>query len=61
DEEAAANVLAKAAKLQGLMEKDAPYIDPRLFQAMPNLIFTDDLDAIQINRAIEDGESEVVD
>ncbi|MFC5413135.1 hypothetical protein ACFPMF_27690 [Larkinella bovis] len=59
--EAAANVLAKAAKLQGMTEKEGQQIDPRLFMPKPNLIFTDDLAAVEISRQIEDAEHDVVD
>ncbi|GAB3911526.1 hypothetical protein GCM10028803_53190 [Larkinella knui] len=59
--EAAANVLAKAAKLQGMTEKEGQQIDPRLFMPKPNLIFTDDLQAVEITRHIEDAEHDVVD
>lgn len=60
--EEAANVLLKAAKLQGMTEKESAQIDPRLFLPKPNLIFTDDLAALEIlKRDIEDGDAEVVD
>lgn len=60
--EEAANVLMKAAKLQGLDQKEGVYIDPRLFLPKPNLIFTDDLAALEITKnEIEDGEGEVID
>ncbi len=59
--EAATNMLAKAAKLQGMTEKEGQQIDPRLFMPKPNLIFTDDLSAVEITRQIEDAEHDVVD
>ncbi|MGM9509530.1 hypothetical protein ACS5NO_17475 [Larkinella sp. GY13] len=60
--EAAANVLLKAGKLQGMTEKEGLHLDPRLFLPKPNLIFTDDLTALEIlKNDVEDGEAEVVD
>ncbi|UHG93341.1 hypothetical protein [Spirosoma oryzicola] len=59
--EAAANVLQKAAKMQGLLEKNAEFTDPRLYLPKPNMIFTSDLAALDIlKNEVEDGEAEVV-
>ncbi|MGV3560773.1 hypothetical protein [Larkinella arboricola] len=60
--EEAANVLAKAAKLQGMGDKEGSQLDPRLFMPKPNLVFTDDLAAVDIlRRDVEDGDAEVID
>lgn len=60
--EAAANVLTKAAKLQGMTEKEGLQLDPRLFMPKPNLIFTDDVTALEIlKNDVEDGDAEVID
>lgn len=57
--EKAANVLMKAAKIRGLLEKDKTE-NPNKFKAAPNIIFTDDLGALEIIRQIEDIEYENV-
>ena len=57
--EKAANVLMKAAKIKGLLEKDRVE-NPNKFRAAPNIIFTDDLGALDLIRQIEDTEYEDV-
>lgn len=57
--EKAANVQMKAAKIKGLLEKDKVE-NPNKFKASPNIIFTDDLDALDLLREIEDGSYEDV-
>lgn len=60
--EKAANVLQKAAKMQGLLEKNAEFTDPKLYLPKPNMIFTSDLAALEIlKNEVEDGEAEVID
>ncbi|WP_080239045.1 hypothetical protein [Spirosoma rigui] len=59
--EAAGNILLKAAKMQGLLEKNAEFTDPKLFLPKPNLIFTADIAALEIlKNEVEDGDAEVV-
>lgn len=54
-----ADVQMKAAKIRGLLEKDKVE-NPNKFKASPNIIFTDDLDALDLLREIEDGSYEDV-
>jgi hypothetical protein len=49
-----ADVQMKAARIRGLLEKDKVE-NPNKFKASPNIIFTDDLDALDLLREIEDG------
>lgn len=57
--EKAANVLMKAAKIRGLLEKDKTE-NPNKYKAAPNIIFTDDLASLDLIRQIEDIEYENV-
>lgn len=52
-QEKAANILMKAAKLRGLMERDKVE-NPNKWKVAPNLIFTDDLQGLELLREIED-------
>lgn len=49
----AANIRMKAAKIRGLMEKDKVE-NPNKYKVAPNIIFTDDIAALQMYREIED-------
>ena len=51
--EKAANILMKAAKVRGLLEKDQVE-NPNKWKAAPNIIFTDDLFALEVQQLIED-------
>jgi hypothetical protein len=51
--EKAANVLMKAAKVRGLLEKDK-LENPNRWKVAPNIIFTDDLSALELQQEIED-------
>lgn len=53
--EKASNILMKAAKIRGLMEKDAT-VNPNKYKVAPNIIFTDDLGALEVLREIEDAD-----
>lgn len=55
----AADVLMKAAKIHGLMEKEKVE-NPNKFIVAPNIIFTDDIAALDIVREINDTEFEDV-
>ncbi|WP_254562155.1 hypothetical protein [Dyadobacter diqingensis] len=57
--EKASNILMKAGKIKGLTEKDK-IENPNKFKVSPNIIFTDDLDALDLLREIEDGSYEDV-
>ncbi|MCE6987474.1 hypothetical protein [Dyadobacter sp. CY323] len=57
--EKSANVRMKAAKLQGLLEKDKVE-NPNKFKVSPNIIFTDDIGALEMYREIEDSNYEDV-
>ena len=57
--EKSSNVLMKAAKIKGLMEKDKVE-NPNKWKVKPNIIFTDDLDALEVMREIEETEFEDV-
>lgn len=57
--EKSANILMKAAKIRGLLEKDK-IENPNKYKVAPNLIFTDDLDSLELARQIEDTEFEDV-
>ncbi|WP_342086078.1 hypothetical protein [Dyadobacter sp. OTU695] len=51
--ERSANVRMKAAKIRGLMEKDKVE-NPNRYKVAPNIIFTDDMSALELMREIED-------
>lgn len=51
--EKSANVLMKAAKINGLLEKDKVE-NPNKFIVAPNIIFTDDMAALDLIREIQD-------
>lgn len=53
--EKAANVRMKAAKIRGLMEADKVE-NPNKWKVAPNIIFTDDMSALDLIREIEDTE-----
>lgn len=53
--EKAANVRMKAAKIRGLMEADK-IENPNKWKVAPNIIFTDDLSALELYREIQDTE-----
>lgn len=57
--EKSANILMKAAKIRGLLEKDKVE-NPNKYKVAPNLIFTDDLNSLELARQIEDTEFEDV-
>jgi len=57
--EKSSNVLMKAAKIKGLMDKDK-IENPNKWKVAPNIIFTDDLAALEVMREIEDTEFEDV-
>ena len=57
--EKSTSILMKAAKIKGLLEKDKVE-NPNKFKVSPNIIFTDDLDALDLLREIEDGDYEDV-
>jgi hypothetical protein len=49
----AANIRMKAAKIRGLMEKDKVE-NPNKYKVAPNIIFTDDIAALEMYREIEE-------
>ena len=51
--EKASNVLMKAGKIKGLLEADKVE-NPNKFKVAPNIIFTDDMSALELLREIED-------
>lgn len=53
--EQSAKVRMQAAKIRGLMEKDKVE-NPNKFKVAPNIIFTDDIAALQMYREIEDAQ-----
>lgn len=53
--EKAANVRMKAAKIRGLMEADK-IENPNKWKVAPNIIFTDDMSALELLREIQDTE-----
>jgi hypothetical protein len=57
--EKASNMLMKAAKIKGLAEKDK-FENPNKYKTAPNIIFTDDIAAVEFLREIEDTEFEIV-
>lgn len=57
--EKSANVLMKAAKIKGLLEKDKVE-NPNKWKVAPNIIFTDDVGALELMREIEETEFEDV-
>jgi hypothetical protein len=57
--EKSSNVLMKAAKIKGLQDKDK-VANPNKYKVAPNIIFTDDLTALEVMREIEETEFEDV-
>lgn len=55
----ASNMLMKAGKIKGLTEKDK-FENPNKYKVAPNVIFTDDMSALELLREIEDTEFENV-
>jgi hypothetical protein len=54
-QERIANIRMKAAKIRGLMEKDK-IENPNKYKVAPNIIFTDDIAALQLYREVEDAQ-----
>lgn len=57
--EKSANVLAKAAKIKGLLEKDKVE-NLNKWKVAPNVIFTDDISALELMRETEETDYENV-
>lgn len=57
--EKASNILNKAAKIKGLLEKDK-FENPNKFKVSPNIIFTDDMGALDLLREVEETDFENV-